>query len=243
MKQVRPEAYDAATDGGAGTTYAYDSRGNRIRVTNALGEMVQELSYGLDGKIKNIRRLGDGNWNGSAGDSSEYSGTAVQNIKADESSLSGQRTIQQYEYNARGQITGIVDGNQNPISYDVDGWGRITGVGFADGVKESYEYTPAGQVSKATDGNGNSVQYHYNSLGKVSERTDQLGYTETFQYDEEGNLSLHIDRDGRQLQRACNVFGKPVYEKATDAESVCIFILMRKACLSKDFLCKNPFEK
>ena len=65
---------------------------------------------------------------------------------------------------------------------------------------------------------GIAVQYRYNSLGKVSERTDQLGFTETFRYDEEGNLSLHIDRDGRQLQRACNVFGQPVYEKASDAE-------------------------
>ena len=128
------------------------------------------------------------------------------------------RTIQQYEYNARGQIVGIVDGNRNPISYDVDSWGRITGIGFADGVKEGYEYTPAGQVSRATDGNGNSVQYRYNSLGKVSERTDQLGYSETFRYDEEGNLALHTDRDGRQMQRDCNVFGKPVYEKAIDAE-------------------------
>ena len=111
-----------------------------------------------------------------------------------------------------------MDSNQNPISYDVDSWGRITGIGFADGVKEGYEYTPAGQASRTIDGNGNAVQYRYNSLGKVSERIDQLGFTETFRYDEEGNLSLHIDRDGRQLQRACNVFGQPVYEKASDAE-------------------------
>ena len=132
--------------------------------------------------------------------------------------MNHQRILQQYEYNARRQITGVVDGNQNPISYDVDSWGRITGIGFADGVKEGYEYTPAGQVSRTIDGNGNAVQYRYNSLGKISERIDQLGFTETFRYDEEGNLSLHIDRDGRQLQRACNVFGQPVYEKATDAE-------------------------
>ena len=85
-------------------------------------------------------------------------------------------------------------------------------------MKEGYEYTPAGQISRTIDGNGNAVQYHYNSLGKISERIDQLGFTETFRYDEEGNLSLHIDRDGRQLQRACNVFGQPVYEKASDAE-------------------------
>ena len=190
--------------------YTYDSRGNRLRTTNALGEVVQELSYNLrnqpviqkdtfgnrtelsyelDGKIKDVRRSGN-----------------------------HQRTLQQYEYNARGQITGVVDGNRNPISYDVDSWGRITGIGFVDGVKEGYEYTPAGQVSRTIDGNGNAVQYRYNSLGKVSERIDQLGFTETFRYDEEGNLSLHIDRDGRQLQRACNVFGQPVYEKASDAE-------------------------
>ena len=132
--------------------------------------------------------------------------------------MNHQRILQQYEYNARRQITGVVDGNQNPISYDVDSWGRITGIGFADGGKEGYEYTPAGQVSRTIDGNGNAVQYRYNSLGKISERIDQLGFTETFRYDEEGNLSLHIDRDGRQLQRACNVFGQPVYEKASDAE-------------------------
>ena len=213
-KEINPYGYEPENDDGAGVSYTYDSRGNRLRTTNALGEVVQEfsynlrnqpviqkntfgnrteLSYELDGKIKDIRRLGNGNRN-------------------------HQRTLQQYEYNARGQITGVVDGNRNPISYDVDSWGRITGIGFADGVKEGYEYTPAGQVSRTIDGNGNAVQYRYNSLGKISERIDQLGFTETFRYDEEGNLSLHIDRDGRQLQRACNVFGQPVYEKASDAE-------------------------
>ncbi len=209
-KEISPYGYEPENDDGVGAAYTYDSRGNRIRTTNALGEVVQELSYNLrnqpviqkdtfgnrtelsyelDGKIKDVRRSGN-----------------------------HQRILQQYEYNARGQITGVVDGNQNPISYDVDSWGRITGIGFADGVKEGYEYTPAGQVSRTIDGNGNAVQYRYNSLGKVSERIDQLGDTETFRYDEEGNLSLHIDRDGRQLQRACNVFGQPVYEKASDAE-------------------------
>ena len=213
-KEINPYGYEPESDDGAGVSYTYDSRGNRLRTTNALGEVVQELSYNLrnqpviqkdtfgnrtelsyelDGKIKDVRRLGNGNRN-------------------------HQRTLQQYEYNARGQITGVVDGNRNPISYDVDSWGRITGIGFVDGVKEGYEYTPAGQVSRTIDGNGNAVQYRYNSLGKISERIDQLGDTETFRYDEEGNLSLHIDRDGRQLQRACNVFGQPVYEKASDAE-------------------------
>ena len=167
---------------------SYNLRNQPVIQKDTFGNRT-ELSYELDGKIKDVRRSGN-----------------------------HQRILQQYEYNARGQITGVVDGNRNPISYDVDSWGRITGIGFVDGVKEGYEYTPAGQVSRTIDGNGNAVQYRYNSLGKISERIDQLGFTETFRYDEEGNLSLHIDRDGRQLQRACNVFGQPVYEKASDAE-------------------------
>ena len=209
-KEISPYGYEPENDDGAGAAYTYDSRGNRIRTTNALGEVVQELSYNLQNQPV-IQKDTFGNW-------TELSYELDGKIKDVRRSGNHQRTLQQYEYNARGQITGVVDGNRNPISYDVDSWGRITGIGFVDGVKEGYEYTPAGQVSRTIDGNGNAVQYRYNSLGKISERIDQLGFTETFRYDEEGNLSLHIDRDGRQLQRACNVFGQHVYEKASDAE-------------------------
>ena len=213
LKEISPYGYEPENDDGAGTTYRYDSRGNRIRVTNALGELVQERSYNLQ-NLPVTQRDGFGN---STSLSYELDGQ-LREVRREGRPQAGKRSLQQYEYNARGQITGIVDGNRNQISYDVDNWGRITGIRFADDVKEGYEYTPAGQVSRAVDGNGNFVQYHYNSFGKVSERIDQLGYKESFRYDEEGNLALHIDRDGRRLQRVCNVFGKPVYEKATDAE-------------------------
>lgn len=61
--------------------------------------------------------------------------------------------IQEYEYNARGQIVGITDGVGETIRYGLDNWGRITTVGFSDGVKEGYAYTPSGQVSKAKQSN------------------------------------------------------------------------------------------
>ena len=214
IKEIHPYGYEKDADNGAGTSYTYDKNGSLIRVTNGLGELVQELSYnrknlpvtqkdsygnqtdfayGADGQLKEVRR-----------------GNSRRRER--------QRTIQQYEYNARGQIVGIIDGNHEKTTYDVDGWGRITGTGFSDGVKEGYEYTYSGQVSKTVNGNGNAIQYRYNSLGKVRERIDQLGYAETFQYDEESNLILHTDRDGRQVQRSYNVFGDPVYEKAAGAE-------------------------
>ena len=177
---------------------SYNLKNLPITQKDSLGNQT-EFTYESDGQLKEIRR-----------------GNSIRQEP--------KRTLQQYEYNARGQIVGIIDGNHEKITYHTDGWGRITATGFSDGVKEGYEYTPAGQVSKTIDGNGNTIEYHYNSLGKVSERIDQLGYKETFQYDEKGNLALHIDRDGRQVQRTYNVFGSPVYEKSTDAkgENPCI---------------------
>ena len=79
-KEISPYGYEPESDDGAGVSYTYDSRGNRLRTTNALGEVVQELSYNLrnqpviqkdtfgnrtelsyelDGKIKDIRRSGN----------------------------------------------------------------------------------------------------------------------------------------------------------------------------------------
>ena len=211
VKEIRPYGYESESDSGTGTAYSYDSHGNCIRVTNALGELVQERTYNLQN-----RPTAQTDAFGNTTELVYEMDGQVKDVRRGKGKETGQHILQQYEYNARGQIIGIVDGNQNKISYDTDSWGRITGISFADGVREDYVYTYAGRISRTTDGNGNSVQYCYNSLGKVSERIDQLGYMEVFRYDEEGNLSLYIDRDGRRLERDCNVFGQPVYEKATD---------------------------
>ncbi len=211
LKEISPYSYNRESDSGAGTSYRYDSRGNLIRVTNGLDQVVEERSYNLQ-DMPSLRRDGLGN-------ETAYRYTLdgqIREAKRGKRENSPYKVLQSYEYNARGQITGITDGNGERIDYRLDTWGRITGVGFSDGVTEGYEYTPSGQVSRTINGNGGSIQYRYNSLGKVRERIDQTGDTETFRYDEEGNLSLHIDRDGRQVSRTYNVFGNLICEKATD---------------------------
>ena len=153
-EQVSPYGYEADTDRGKGTVYQYDSRGNRIRETNGLGELVeergynlrnepiqwidglgnrQEMEYTLDGQVREVRRERN-----PEGQSNAVQGRIGQSQQ--------HNPIQQYEYNARGQIVGIVDGVGEKIGYDLDSWGRITSVKFSDGVKEGYEYTPSGQV-------------------------------------------------------------------------------------------------
>lgn len=209
IKEIRPHSYEARTDEKTGTAYSYDCRGNLVRIVNGLGQLVEERAYNLQ-NLPAVKRDGLGN---EIGLGYTLDGQ-IKDVKIGGKSQT--RQLQSYAYNARGQITGIIDGIGEKISYDVDSWGRINAVGFSDGVKEQYEYTLAGQVSRATDGNGNSVEYRFNSFGKVRERIDQLGYVERFQYDEDGNLSLYTDRDGNCVYRTYNVLGNPVYEKATD---------------------------
>lgn len=47
---------------------------------------------------------------------------------------------QRFEYDARGNIVGIIDGENNETKYILDKWGRITGTEKADGSIEKYEY-------------------------------------------------------------------------------------------------------
>lgn len=221
IKEISPYGWKKGTAGipeaetMPGTCYAYDSRGNRIRVTNAFGELVQETVYNQNGQPVTERDA----FGGRTCYAYEMDGQIKEVRRESPTGRRGKREshiLQQYEYNSRGQITGIIDGNRSRITCHLDSWGRITEAGYSDGTRESWEYTPTGQVSRVADGKGNAVTYHYNSLGRVSERRDQLGQTETFLYDLEGNLACHTDRDGRILERASNVFGQPVYEKAWD---------------------------
>lgn len=209
IKEIRPYGYEPETDDGNGITYEFDCRGNRIRKRNELNQIVEEWEYNLQDQPV-LQRDGLGN-------QTEYSYLPDEQIKEIRRNTGKEsKRLQSYEYNARGQIIGIVDGVNESIRYDVDHWGRITCIGFSDGVKESYEYTPSGQIRRSVDGNGHAVSYQYNSQGKVSIRTDQAGDGEVFRYDEDGNLILFIDRDGKQISRSYNVFGNLVYERAVD---------------------------
>lgn len=64
---------------------------------------------------------------------------------------------QELEYDARGRITGIVDGNGSETKYLLDEWGRITGVVKADGSTERYAYNFAGAMVSSTDGEGHTT--------------------------------------------------------------------------------------
>ena len=188
---------------GLGTTYAYDSWGNRTRTVNALGETVQELSYNLNGRVA-VQKDAYGNQtdfiyglDGQLAEVRRESGR-TDGVGADHGSSSGQRILQQYEYGANGQITGIIDGNRNRKGYGRDSWGRITTVRHADGTEEGYEYTPSIRY-----GNGMETRYEYDGDGNVSRMETKSGeevlLSFAYQYDGNGNRTA---KTGSQVRAA-----------------------------------------
>ena len=208
IKEVDARNYQVQLDNGAGTTYSYDARGNRVQTVNALGQIVEANEYDPSNNLL-VQK-----------DALGHPITYDYTIQNQVLSVSTARTAEQgkklqtYSYNANGQITGIIDGNHNETFYQVDGWGRITEVTAADGGVEKYTYDHAGNITTTTDANGGTITYHYNSFGKVSEIIDQEGLSEKFYYDEEGRLTLHIDRNGNRVENTYNIDGNLVSQVA-----------------------------
>lgn len=131
--------------------------------------------------------------------------------------LSGRRTesrdewggITQYEYNANGDLTTIInavgavtewsydqalglpltsiDSAGNVTGYTYDLLGRQTTVTFPDGAHTDQRISPDGLLLKAIDANGKVVSYTYDQAGRPVSQTDPTGTT-AYAYDALGRL-------------------------------------------------------
>ena len=189
VRLIRPNEYDAQTDGGEGFQFTYDAQGRVLTVLSPDGHVLQSNTYDAAGRL--VQRL-DGVGGG---------------VKYEYDLAGDQRRIttmggasQELEYDAQGRITGIVDGNGNRTKYLLDEWGRITGVLKADGSTERYAYNFAGDMVSSTDGEGHTTQYEYNRMGKISAIVDPTGERETYHYDGQGRLVRKTDRNGRVVR-------------------------------------------
>ena len=120
---------------------------------------------------------------------------------------------QEFLYDARGNITGVVDGNRNRTAYALDAWGRVTEICKADGSTEQYAYDHAGNILRSVDGEGNETTYSYDCAGNLTAVTDALGYTEQYAYDKEGRLAEKTDKNGVTTAYAFNFYGALLYRR------------------------------
>ena len=196
---------------GTGTwNYRYDCMGRLIERTDPDGQMEEWNQYDELGR-RTVQKLADGEEF-----HFHYEAQGLLSGVASVRSREEGRELQNYRYNSRGQVTGIVDGNGNQTGLDLDAWGRLMKIQAADGGVEGYTYDHAGNITSTTDANGGTIYYRYNSQGKVCEITDQEGLQERFYYDREGRQILSIDRLGNRVETEYNIDGNPVRRVSCD---------------------------
>ena len=224
VKAVQPDNYDETTDDGDGYTFTYDSMGRLESVRNALGFLEEQNEYDANGNLirkkdalgtlaeyaYDIANRQKHIWTGEAAKGRGQAG----NLTANNPSASQTKPSQSYTYDARGNITGITDGEGNQTRYDLDAWGRITAIHKPDGSRETYTYDYAGNVTSATDGKGNTTEYHFNSMNQLKEIVDQNGEKETFTYDGQGRMAGHTDRNGVHTTYGYTIDNQLRYKKA-----------------------------
>ena len=88
------------------------------------------------------------------------------------------KVLQSYEYNARGQITGITDGN-GAIRYRYDCLDRLEQIRCGNGIRTSYQYDADGNVSHLETRMGSDIllsfRYQYDGNGEPSFQNRRAG--------------------------------------------------------------------
>ena len=201
-----------STTDDVGHSYTYDSLGNVIQETDALGQTISYTYDAVGNLLKTVDRNGvettciydalsrevfrynskDGRDNGT---SNVYSlgGLLVQSSNTEES--------YSYHYDEFGRVTEILTASGLRKVYTYDSGDRVTSLKVYQGSVEEvdlvYEYDAAGQLT-AVVSDGIRTGYTYDAAGRlVEEKSGLTGVTTSFSYTPSGQIATLISGIGK----------------------------------------------
>ncbi|WP_026651747.1 DUF6531 domain-containing protein [Butyrivibrio proteoclasticus] len=188
--------------------YSYDRRGRITRVNDC--GLVTNYSYTKTGKLKTVSDpMGSGiryeyNELGLM-TSIEKVGNAkiADRIIADDP----RRHITLYEYDAAGNVTGIIDADGNKEEYRYDYLGNISERVDRDGNLTKYVWDLNDNLKQIEYADGNKVSYAYNALNVLKEVRDSLGLTQ-IESDDIGRTTKVIYPEGEEASYLYSANGK-----------------------------------
>lgn len=159
------------------TQYTYDSVGNLLTVTDALGQMTTNTYDSLDRLI-------------SQSDSQNH----VSRIEYDKSGnpisiVDPQGKSQTIRYDARNRAIGVIDAAGGLTSFTYDADNNPLSVTDASGNLTTYTYDARGRLTRRVDPLGAVDTFTYDVVNNVVQRTDRLGRTTESTYDELNQLT------------------------------------------------------
>jgi RHS repeat-associated protein len=168
------------------THFDYDSKGNRIRITNALGHVTQIPEHDAHG---NPLRIIDPN-----GAETVLSYDLRQRLKT--RSVAGATT--RFEYDGVGQLTRVTIPDGSFIAYSYDAAHRLTGFGDNLGNRVRYTLDAMGNhtqedVHDPSDSLRKTHTQIFDALGRLRALHGTHGQLTQFDYDAQGNRTAQTD--------------------------------------------------
>lgn len=186
------------TDGNGGeTTYTYNSYGQILTETDALGHVT---TYTYDPVFQKIATKTDarGNtWTNTYDDNG--------NLIELRDPLSCTTT---FTWNSAGQMLTRTDGENNTWTYTYDDAGNQTSITNPDGEQSTFTYDDLGRMVTKTDFRGNTWTTTYDLLSRVTDIEDPDGNHQTFTYDGNGNRVTSTDPRGATTTFTYDVEGR-----------------------------------
>lgn len=173
------------------TTHTYDSRGNRLSTTNALGHATTYSDHDASGRVLSVTDS-----NGLTTELAYHSrGWLTRStVKTPE----GPDQVTEYDYDAVGQLVGMTLPNGATMHFDYDAARRLVGVSNGQGERIEYTLDAAGNRTQETilDSTGTlrySVSRAYDELSRIMDILGNNDQHEHRDYDVNDNPTVITD--------------------------------------------------
>lgn len=164
----------------------YDARGNLLQTINADGTSTS-IAYDTSGRVVAIT---DGNGNTR---SFVYAGSGPLPLEV----VLPCGCLRRFEYNEVGQVTHVIDEEDNETRFTYDAVGQLLTVTDPLGGITRYTYDAAGNRTSVTDQEGRKTVNSYDEQNRLVAVTDPAGHVTRFSYDAAGNATSLTDSLGQ----------------------------------------------
>jgi RHS repeat-associated protein len=166
------------------STYEYDTNGNLIKATDAIGA-VSQFEYNGQNQLTKVT---------DAKGNSEYFSYNAQGDLTKHVDRIG--AVTEYLYDDLGRKVAEVNALGNITSFHYDDVGNLIRVEAPLGATEHYEYDKNNRLIKATNANGAETRYEYDAKENLVSVTDALGNKKTMTYGQMNELLTEVNEEG-----------------------------------------------